>query len=163
MTGWETVGAQDHAEANVPYRTTFWCAGYAWPFRGAIAGACRAAQALGTAFNPIIRVTGHEIFSEADSPTHASVPTNELPRGAFVVRVTWEKHGSGTLVIVLVAIIALIIVGVAGWVIIAKVTEKQFTQVMQAVGGAAKSVLSPGFVVAAMVVAVVALTHGGKQ
>jgi len=163
MTGWEVVNDQDHAEKNTPYRTWFWLPYFVWPLRGAIAGALRAAQSLGRKFHPIIQVTGHEIFSAEDSPHHQLVPANELPRGAFVIRVTWEKHGEGTPVVVLVAIIALIIVAVGGWVVMAKVTERQFTQVLDDLRDTLHGFFSPGFVVAAMVVLVVIFTRGGKS
>lgn len=151
-TGWVQTSDDEEAQLGTEYRTWYWLPGSTAGLVPAISTALRAAKALGNAFHASVHVVAWEIFTPQNSPSYPGI---DAPVGSYVVRVRWAKHGGGTPVLVLALIIMAIITAVAGWVIVTKVTEKQFHEVGSGIGSAFDKLLSPGLVIAAMVIVVV--------
>lgn len=104
-----------------------------------------------------IQVDKLEIFGPRGLPPEMKQHSKNVDD--WGVRVTWRKIAQGTPVLVLAgAVIAVITAVVAAWLIVAKFTEKELLEVNQEIRRTLKDTLfNPGFIVAAMVVAVLYL------
>lgn len=156
-TGWKRVGRGEGAEFGVSYRTFYyidetklrWSKPLSEKLAKLIYGADRASELIGHV--SIDRVV---VYSPAATPQPAGRGTGKSR--LWGIKVEWHKIGKGTPVVVIAgAIIAVVAVLVAGWVIVATVTEKQFSEVREDLrdffGGVKE--LSPGLVIAAIVMA----------
>lgn len=126
MSTWIPVNDTDDAELGVRYRTSVPLA--AWTFPIVNISGVQAALAVGKKIaGDRVRIIRHEIFAPG------TAPTDWVARGFrpsdWGVRVTWEKTGSGTPILVYAGAIAgVIAVATLSWLVVAKFTEKEFRE-----------------------------------
>jgi len=159
---WQEVEAGEHAELGVRYRSSFVFHGYTFPVFGArvVTRMPRPGTLLA---DGRIRVIRSESFGPSGLPEEM---LGGQKRDSWGVRVTWEKVKDGTpIVIYAAAIIAVMVTATFLWILAAKTTEKEMHQlavdaqdtIKTIAQGLKDTAFNPGFIVAAMVVAVIAL------
>lgn len=161
MSSWSRVADREEAEFGIRYRTSFFVARIA--FVGPVVQALYRALELARAGARVagVRIVSYEIYGPGRVPENVNAPAHELARGAWLVRVEWEKSGPGTPVHVLVAAIALIVTAVVGWLVVATVTEKQLAALGAGLSDAARRLFNPGMAIAA-VIAIALITRKGS-
>lgn len=158
---WERVDAAAAAEHGVTYRSWYVID---FPYSTAVADATSAALMAFDRLAPdrLVKVRSFDIWSPETRPRDLPLAQDYLPRSAWVLRVTWEKASDSTPVHVLAAaVIAVIAAVVIGWTVIATVTERQAREFGGGVKDILGQLLSPGFVVAALI-ATVTIFRGRK-
>lgn len=150
------VAQNEEAAFDHRYRTSIVISSWALPFVSY--GAIRTALAAGKRLaGDRIQVDKLEIFGPKGLP--AEMKQHSKHADDWGVRVTWRKIAAGTPVLVLAgAIIAVIAALVAGWMIVAKFSEKELLDIGDHASDWLRDTLfNPGFIVATMVVAVLYL------
>lgn len=159
---WETCGPNEHAEFGVRYRSSY--VFHEYTFSGFGAGVRALLPKRGDLLSlGRIRVVATEFYG----PGYMPADMRGLHKAnSWGVRVTWEKIAEGTPVVVYAgAIIAVMVVATALWIIAAKTTQKEMHQVAEDAsalindikGAAQETLFNPGLIVAAVVVAALVL------
>jgi uncharacterized protein YneF (UPF0154 family) len=157
---WATVAPSEEAQFDQRYRSTFVLTAAAWPFIRP--EAIRAALTVGTRLaGGRVQVDKLEIYGRGSLPQDMKYHSRNVDD--WGVRVTWRKISAGTPALILAgAVVAVIAALVGGWMIVAKFTERELMEVGTGVAQTLRDTLfSPGFIVAAMIVAVVAFKRKG--
>lgn len=161
-TKWVEVDPGEHAEFGVRYRTSLVYYEHTFPVFGLKVFGLT--PKVGTLLaGGRIRIVGREVYAPGLMPADMRGGQKVNDWG---VRLTWEKVGEGTPIATYAAAIV-IVVAVVGfmWILAAKTTQKEMHQVFDdvrdtikdAAGAAGGTIFNPGFIIAAMVVAVLAL------
>lgn len=151
---WADVETNELASFNTRYRTSIAC--HAWVLSLVDLGKIKKLIAAGTK-----HAGGRVHIDRVEWFEPKRVPDEWIKRGIkptdWGLRITWRKVAEGTPVHVLAAaIIAVLIVATAAWVIVTKFTEKETEQLLEKGGDTLRNtLLNPGLVIAALVAIVV--------